>query len=217
MKTSAYFCILVLLLAVLTSSAQKNTGEATSDGQKKSEPLFKKLDHISLSFSNSHTAMPYGSFSKLFYKEFHPGLEVGTGLNWKTAKKHDWIQTVNLQYSYHRFIQHTLMLYTEGGYRYKIIKGLDLTGKLGVGYMLAIEDSKVFELNDKGEYEEINNGRSHLMGALSFQVDKLVGKKGWLVFFNYQQRFQFRFIDDYVPVLPVNAASLGFSFPINKK
>jgi hypothetical protein len=109
------------------------------------------------------------------------------------------------------------MLYTETGYRYKINKGLNFTGKLGVGYMFAIEDSEVFVLNDKNEYEEIDPGSSHMMGAFSLQFNKLLGKKGSSVFFNYQQRFQFKFIDDYVPVLPVNAALIGFSVPINRK
>src|SRR5688572_7925858 len=218
MNTTAYTCaVLILLQMSFSSTAQNSTTALISTQEKKSVSFFKKFDHVSFSLSNSHTAMPYASFSKLFYKEFHPGVETGTGFNWKTGKKHDWIQTINLQYSFHRFIQHSLMIYTELGYRYKLSKGLNITGKPGIGYMLAIEDSKVFVLNDKGEYEQIKPGRSHVMGALSFQIDKLVGKQGGSVFFNYQQRFQFRFIDVYVPVLPVNAASIGFSIPINRK
>lgn len=217
MKAAAYFCVLTVMLTALSSFAQQGFSTVILPTEKNSGSLFKKLDHISLGISNSHTAMPFGSFSRLFYEEFHPGAELGTGFNWKTGKKHDWIQTIKLQYTYHQFIQHTIMLYTEGGYRYKLPKGFNISGNLGAGYMLAIEDSKVFELNDKGEYEEIDRGRSHIMGTLSFQLEKYLNKKGHLVFFNYQQRFQFMFIDVYVPVLPVNSASFGFSIPINRK
>ena len=74
--------------------------------------------------------MPCGSFAALFYEEFHPGVEVGTGFNWSKKKKHDWFQTLKVGYSYHRFVQHSLMLYTEVGYRYKFPKGFAVNAKL---------------------------------------------------------------------------------------
>ena len=102
------FIIIALLLALncLHSNAQQQTGK-------------RKLTHLSLSFTNSHTAMPFGKFSSLITENYHPGLEFSTGFDWKTGKKHDWTQSFNVGYSYHRWVQHSLMLYSEAGYRYK--------------------------------------------------------------------------------------------------
>src|SRR5690349_24993731 len=75
-----------------------------------------KMDHFSIALTTLHTDFPFGSFGKLFTKEFHPGFEAGTGFNWKTKTKHDWFQDFQLGYSYHRFVQHTIVLYSEFGY-----------------------------------------------------------------------------------------------------
>src|SRR6516165_10135432 len=69
---------------------------------------------------NVHTAKPFGSFAGLFGHELHPGFEAGLGWNWKSKPKHDWFQEAKLSYFYHRWVQHSMALYTEFGYRYKL-------------------------------------------------------------------------------------------------
>ena len=202
-----FFCLLALLNCAGASS-QSTQKKNTSKG----------LQYFSLAATNSHTAMPCGSFAALFYEEFHPGVEMGTGLSWSEKKKHDWFQTLKLGYSYHRFVQHSLMLYTEVGYRYKFPKGFAANAKLGGGYLFSKEDSKVFVLNSKGEYEQSEKfGRSHGMATLSLGVNKEIGKKGLQLFMDYQQRFQLSFIAAYVPALPVNTFGFGLSIPLHKK
>lgn len=192
---------------------------AGASSQSATEKISKKrLQYLSLAVTNSHTAMPFGSFSALFYKELHPGVEVGTGINWKEKKKHDWFQTLKVGYSYHRFVQHSFMIYTETGYHYKFAKGFAANVKLGGGYLLSKEDSKVFVLNSKGEYEISKKiGRSHGMATLSFGVSKEIGNKGLQLFMDYQQRFELSFIAAYVPALPVNSFGLGVSVPLHQK
>ena len=184
----------------------------------KRETSKKRLQYISLAVNNSHTALPFGSFAGLFYEELHPGIEIGTVINWSEKKKHDWFQTMKAGYSYHRFVQHSLMFYTEAGYRYKFPEGFAANAKLGGGYLLSREDSKVFVLNNKGEYELSKEfGRSHGMATLSFGISKEIGNKGLQLFMDYQQRFQFSFIASYVPALPVNTLGFGLSIPLHKK
>ena len=206
MKPLLFFIFIVIL-------GTNALGQAA--GQKTSK---KRLQYFSIAVNNSHTALPFGSFAALVYEELHPGIEIGTGINWSEKKKHDWFQTFKAGYSYHRFIQHSFMFYTEGGYRYKFPEGFAANVRLGGGYLLSVEDSEVFILNSKGEYEASDKlGRSHGMGALSLGISKAIGGKGLEIFMDYQQRFQFSFIASYVPALPVNTFGFGLSIPLRKK
>lgn len=206
MKLIIFTSVAVLLFASYASAQ-------TTAGKNK-----KKLEGLQVSFNNSHTAMPYGRFASLLYKEFHPGIEVGTGFNWKEKKKHDWFQTLKVGYSYHQFVQHSIMLYTEFGYRYKFPAGISAHTKLGAGYLHAIEDSEVFLLGENGEYKRSEKfGRSHPMASLSIGAAKNIGSNGWQLFMDYQQRFQVSFIDAYVPALPVNSLHIGTTIPFRKK
>lgn len=186
--------------------------------QEKKQGVARRLEYISVSLTNSHIEMPYGSFSRLFYEKFHPGAEIGTGFNWHSKSRHDLVQTLRLGYTYHRFVQHTLMLYTELGYRYKLPLAMSAIAKIGGGYLHSKEDSKVFVLGDDGEYRTTGKfGRPHGMASFSLGVSKELNKNGWQVFMDYQQRFEFSFIDAYVPALPANVLSIGISLPLYKK
>jgi hypothetical protein len=177
----------------------------------------RKLNQIEVAVSNSHTALPFGSFSQLFYKEFHPGMEIGTGFNWATKPKHDCYQTFKLSYSYHQFVQRTLMLYSEFGYRYKFPLGISASTSLGAGWMRSIQDAEVFTAENDGEYVNAKKGRYHGMATFTIGAAKQITKSGMQLFMNYQQRFQFAFIDAYVPALPVNSLFFGIQIPLHKK
>lgn len=147
-----------------------------------------KLDHYSFAFTTLHTAYPFGSFSSLFYKEFHPGFEIGTGFNWKTKEKHDWFQTFELGYSYHRFVQHTIALYSEFGYRYKFLKTFSAEAKFGAGYLHAVPDSKIYVLKDDGIYQKKTNlGHPQAMAGFSLGINKKVSASGLVTFLEYKQ------------------------------
>ena len=177
-----------------------------------------KPDHISIAFTTLHTAFPFGSFSSLFTKEFHPGFEIATGFNWKTKKKHDWFQTFDVGYSYHRFVQHSFVLYSELGYRYKFLKTFSASAKLGVGYLHAIPVGKIFELKEDGTYKKKTNlGRPQAMAGFSLHVCKKISVSGLAVFLEYQQRLQLPFIKSYVPLLPSNMLMAGVKIPIKSK
>ena len=106
MKTIILVCL--LFIACYATAQNKKLQETTM-----------KLNQFSIAVTNAHAQMPFGSFSKLFYAEWHPGIEIGTGFNWKTKPHHDWIQTLRIGYFYHAFIQHSISIYTETGYAYK--------------------------------------------------------------------------------------------------
>ena len=181
-------------------------------------PKNRKLNEISITFSNSQPAMPFGKFSTLFTGNQHPGIEFSTGFNWKTKPKHDWTQTFNLGYSYHRWVQHSLVLYTETGYRYKLPAGFSIDGKLGLGYMRSIVATETFSdgMEDGKQYSKITSGRSQTVASLSFGVSKKINPPtGCRVFLYYQQRIQTPFIHSYVPLLPYSIVKAGIGVPLN--
>jgi hypothetical protein len=183
-----------------------------------------KPDHLSIAVTTMHTALPFGSFSNLFVKEFHPGFELGTGFNWsgtrseKSKRKHDWFQTFQFGYSYQRWVQHSLVFYTQFGYRYKLPKGFNLETKLGGGYMRAIIATEVFSDGQAGstQYGKITSGRSQAIINLGFNVNKQFGSKPLKVFLEYEQRLQTPFIQYYVSLLPYNYLKLGIAVSLHR-
>ena len=201
------FCLVAILLCGDTY------GQSNRPGSRK-----KRLEYLAIAGTNTHTAMPFKDFSGLLYKEYHPGIEVSTGFDWQVKKKHSWFQTIKAGYSYHKFVQHSFMVYTELGYRHKLPLGFSASAKLGGGYLRSKEDSDVFILREGGEYKQSEKfGRSHGMAAFTVGLEKQIHKKGFQIFLDYQQRFQVSFIDAYVPVLPLNSMALGARIPLPQK
>ena len=200
MKRNAIF-LLACFCICFSASAQKH-----------------KLNHYSIAFTTLHTNFPFGSFSNLFSKEFHPGFEIGTGFDWKTKTKHDWFQTFKFGYSYHRFVQHTLVLYSEWGYRYKFLKTFSAEAKLGGGYLQAIPVGNIYKLKEDGTYEKKNGlGRPQVMASFELGLRKRISSSGTNIFLDYQQRLQLPFIKSYVPLLPSNILMIGLSIPLKSK
>jgi hypothetical protein len=186
--------------------------------QKSSVPTKnRKLNNISIAFTNSQSAMPFGSFHQLFTGNYHPGFEISTGFDWKVKDKHDWIQSFSLGYSYHRWVQHSIVLYTELGYRYKFPGGFSAEARLGGGYMRAIIATEAFSdgVEDGKQYSKIISGRSQGIASLSFGINKKIQKPiGCTFFLQYQQRIQTPFIQSYVPLLPYNIIKFGVMIPL---
>ena len=171
------------------------------------------FDHYSIAVSTMHTNFPFRSFSSLFTKEYHPGFEISSGFTWKEKPKHDYYQEIQFGYSYHRWVQHSVTLYTSAGYRYKFPKVFTSDISIGAGYLHAIADSRLFKLQNDGTYQKkFNWGRSQVMGALSIGIGKSFSS-GKTMFLKYQQRLQTPFIRSYVPVLPANVIQLGITIP----
>ncbi|HEX8333526.1 MAG TPA: hypothetical protein VF622_12940 [Segetibacter sp.] len=194
---------LLLLLLLFTSAVT-----AYSQRQK----------HISLAVTNHNSAMPFSKFGGLFQPPLHPGFEVAYDFNWKTRKKHDWFQSVKVGYFYHRFVQHGIPLYTTFGYRYKFSKAWSAESSLAAGYMHSIPATAKFKLNEAGEYEN-NKGIGRMQAIAAFNVGAShtitnSSTKSVTVFTLYQQRLQFPFINNYVPLLPYNTLMIGVRSPL---
>jgi len=178
-----------------------------------------KDKQISFALTNSHTAYPFASFAKLFSGPYHPGVELGYGFNWANRKKHDWYQAFRLGYFYHRFVQHSIPLYTQVGYRYKPWNRVNFNAAIGAGYLHSVPATAVLKMNANGDYEKAKGiGRSQALFNLSFGGRYAVNKKtdAPTIFLQYTQQLQAPFINSYVPLLPYNTMALGLSVPFRK-
>ena len=199
-----FLILLIAFLFALSATAQKH-----------------KFDRFSIAVMNVQTALPFGKFSGLLYKDLHPGFEAGIGFNWKTKPKHDWYQEFKVGYFFHRFVQHGIPVYTNFGYRYKASSKLSFQTSLGAGYMQSIPATSKFKLDQNGDYKnDIGIGRSQAMAIFSLGTSYTFNSssaKPIRLFASYQQRLQMPFVKSYVPFLPYNSFMIGFIKPIKKK
>ena len=176
----------------------------------------KPLLYWGIAANNFVAAKPISGFSKMFYSQFHPGLTVSAGFNWKEKPKHNLMQSLKVGYFSHRFIQRSIMLYTEFGYRYKVGNNLGLSVAMGGGYLHMIPATQQFKMKDDGTWEQMNlKSRPQGLISLSIGVDYKINAAGWRTFIRYQNMLQTPFVSGYVPLLPYNVLHVGVTVPMS--
>jgi hypothetical protein len=176
----------------------------------------KKITQLTFETGNAVTALPFLGAPQLFYTNYHPFTTVGARLVWKETGKHAWEQSLNLGYIYHRFVQHSIPLFTEIIYRYDFNKSFSMRAHFGVGYLHSIPDAERFELNDQGEYEKIRNlGRAQAGVKFSISAAYALNQDLQLTL-NYGVLCQLPFVKSYVPLLPYNSIQLGIAKNISR-
>jgi len=175
-----------------------------------------KFSQYTVEAGNAVSSMPIVGAPQLFYTNFHPYLTIGARHTWKEKRKHAWEQSVNIGYMYHRFVQHTIPLFTEIIYRYNFSDRFNLNAHLGLGYLHSIPDTERFKLNSNGDYEKITNlGRAQ--GMFRFAVTAGYDINSRLrATVNYGINGQMPFVKSYVPLLPYNTVQLGIAKQLSK-
>jgi len=181
----------------------------------------KRQKQITLAVMNIQSAYPFGKFAGMFTEQFHPGIEGGIGLTWKTRPKHDWFQEFKAGYFFHRFVQHGIPVYTDFGYRYKFSKRLASDVLVGAGYLHSIPATGKFKLNKNGEYEN-NKGVGRMQAMVTFGLGASFmvrpnASKPLTIFSRYEQQIQMPFVKSYVPLLPYNSFKIGIRWPLKSK
>jgi hypothetical protein len=109
---------------------------------------------VSISVFNNATALPPGVLRSLFSAPVHPGVQVGTYFPWNSGERHELFQTLKLGYFYHRYSQHGIQIFSEGGYRYHIGRGFSAGPLIGAGYLHSIPDTQILmqDLPESSEF-----------------------------------------------------------------
>lgn len=167
-------------------------------------------------FDNA-TLLPGGDEWVVWGLPVHPGISGGTEFPYRRWAHASIFQSAVLGYQYHRYVQHTIQLYSEFGYRYQLRWPIDLEARLGVGYLHAIPDSEIFKLEEGVYVRKKGLGRPQAMAGLTVGAGFRL-PKGWSILLAYQFYVQMPFVKSYVPVLPNTALHLGMQFPLfNRK
>ena len=176
-----------------------------------------KPKYFKVAFSNSHAAKPFGSFTSLFYRDFHPGAEIGYESILKNNARRVWFYELRMGYMFHQWVQHNIAIYGNVGYRHELIPSWYGELKLGGGYQHSISDSKVYKVTESdGVKEKKNIGRSQAIANFTVAISKKLSRASeTYLFLEYRQQIQTPFIREYVPVLPYNSMLLGVKFPLN--
>lgn len=176
---------------------------------------------IKVGIFNNATLLPGSGFAGILSTPLHPGILIGTDFTYKKTNKSHFFQTLNAAYSYHRLAQHSIYLYSEAAWRRNFDCGFSFETMLGAGYIHAIPDIEMFELNENGEYERTGRfGRPQGMADINLGIGYLINKakdRPIRIGLNYQVWFQFPFVQEYVPVLPNTALHLSTTFYFSKK
>jgi hypothetical protein len=169
--------------------------------------------------TNHQAAYLFSRFGSLFTKDLHPGVDFGCSFTWEKSKSHEWFQAVHAGYFFHRFVQHAFPIYTQLGYRRRLMSRWNVEAALGGGYLHSIPAVALLKLNANGDYENgkgLGRGQAMVNLGLGLSYKLPFGKKQTSLFLAYQQQLQTPFINSYVPLLPYNGMALGLRFHSKK-
>lgn len=196
--TQLFFVWSALLVGVSESSAQQ--------GLPRRACLF--------SVFNAATQLPVGQF---FSSPAHLGAMAGLEFRYNQRPKNQWFQTAKLGFSRHRYVQNSIQLYSEIGYRQAIWRGTAAELRLGGGYLHAIPATEVFALKNKAYEKKVNYGRPQAMVdaalALSYSPEKWT--KPFRFSLDYQFYLQLPFVKQYITLLPNTLVHVGAAMPFS--
>lgn len=144
----------------------------------------------------------------------HPGLSLGTEFRYNRSTVNQWFQTAKLALAYHQYVQTSVQLYSEAGYRRAIWRGIGAEMRLGAGYLHSFPDVVRFRFKD-GAYQPIRNvGRAQAMLSTAAGLSYTFPRQPFRLFIDYQFYLQLPFVKQYVPLVPNTAWHAGLAWPL---
>ena len=181
-----------------------------------------KPQEAGILFSNNVTSYPVAGFSKVFYSQFHPGIDAWRA--WKTNEKdvNQFWFAANAGGYYQRFVQTAIRLFGTIEYHYVFCERLSAIAGIGFGYVHSFEDNTVLKLNDEGKYEVKSRviGRPQYTAQINIGgsiVLKKTDPESMRITMQMRVFIQGPFVNNYVPMLPINSFSLGICKPLKCK
>ncbi|MDO8367499.1 MAG: hypothetical protein Q7T20_11920 [Saprospiraceae bacterium] len=173
-----------------------------------------KARNYLVSVFNAATLLPSGN---LFPTPVHLGATAGAEFRYNRKPNHQWFQTAKLGFSHHRYVQNTIQLYSEFGYRQVILHGIAMELRLGGGYLHAIPAAEIFVLKGDAYKKRTNLGRPQVMtgGAFGFSYTQQKAAKPLRFFLDYQFYLQLPFVKQYVTLLPNTLLHVGVAAPFS--
>ena len=173
-----------------------------------------KARNYLVSVFNASALLPSGN---LFPTPMHLGATAGAEFRYNRKPNYQWFQTAKLGFSHHRYVQSTIQLYSEFGYRQVIVHGTAVELRLGAGYLHAIPAAEIFVLKGDTYKKKTNLGRPQVMtgGAFGFSYTQQKAAKPLRFFVDYQFYLQLPFVKQYVTLLPNTLLHVGVGAPFS--
>jgi hypothetical protein len=172
---------------------------------------------LTLSLFNESTAIPY---TKFITTPIHPGIQIGTEINYKDKVYARLFQTCNISYFYHQYLTQGIGVNTELGGEYRFRFGLGIESLIGVGYMHTFATTEEFVFSN-GQYEKkVDKGNPRFYPSFSlgigyyFKKDKKNSPK---LYFRYQSWAEYPYSPDFIPVMTHINFHVGVKFFLGNK
>lgn len=172
---------------------------------------------VNISIFNESTVIP---FTRLVTVPVHPGIQIGSEINYRANGYTRSFQTINLSYFYHNHLAQGIGLHTELGYEYRLKLGLAFQGLLGVGYMRTYATSEEYTLIDGQYKKKADKGNGRFFPSISADIGFYLRKKdkyGPKIFVRYQSWAEYPYSEDFIPIMTHLNLHLGIKFFINTK
>lgn len=171
--------------------------------------------------SNNVTSLPLSGYPQLFYSNIHPGVEASYSHPLNKNENNRIHLRVNGSLSYHRFVQTMFNAVPMIQYERRLNSLNSLQAGFGFGAGLSFENVATFKLKNNGEYKKQFSlkPRAQYIMQLQFGYTRAIKKlkpEGTKFQLLLRTNLQGVFVKSYVPLLPVNAVSVGLQFPLFK-
>jgi len=182
--------------------------------------LFAQNYQLGFGLSNNVTAWPVIGYPKLFYSQFHPGIDIilEKQIN-KKIKNQLWAEA-NLGSYYHRFFQTAVKLNLNLHYRYFFNPRFFSDIGFGGGYLHSFYKYQLFKINANGDYVQETGVKGRPQYVMGFCLGAGVGLKksdpDYLrLLIQFRSSVQGKFAGNFVPVVPNNTFLLGLTHRFN--
>ncbi len=164
---------------------------------------------VHITASAMRPAQPFSLLLGTITAPIHHLIEAGATYQWNKSEKNLWLQQVNAGFGYHRFLQSIIPLYTTIGYTRKFRYSLEAGARLGLGYLHSIP------LNSRYVLKNGNYIKTDPLGKAQVIIRMGVYVQYKQVSLAYENFLQTPFIRSYVPLMPYNLLTLGYSMPLS--
>jgi hypothetical protein len=172
---------------------------------------------LSISLFNEATAIP---FTKIVTLPVHPGLQIGTDINYRVKENSRIFQTANISYFYHNHLNQGIGINSELGYEYRTGFGLALSGLLGVGYLHTFATTEEFTFKNGQYVKKTDRGNARFFPSLSIDAGYYLFKESERspkIFIRYQSWIEYPYSPDFIPVMTHINLHAGVRFFITNR
>ena len=167
---------------------------------------------VNISVYNQSTSIP---FTRFITNPLHPGIQIGTEFDEKIKNHWRFYPSVSIGYMFHRKLFQGIYLNAEVGIDYQTDMGINVKGKLGLGYLHTFATQQEFQFNG-GRYEsKADRGNARIMPSLTLGLGYKLDRENphsTEVYFLYQSWLEYPYSPGFIPLMTHTNLHLGTKF-----